>query len=414
MKKVLFLLLALLIVVSETSAKASSHKATHHSYDNQRDPEYIAVIDAGSSGSRIFLYQLMRQHGQLRLKDLFSNEPATSGISSFVNHPEQAGSSGVQPLLLALQDFLAKNKIETAAVEVNVLGTAGMRMVASPAAQKIYDSISSQIVSSGFKLGRVETITGVSEGLYSWIDVNELLGTFKSKAQTRAMIEIGGASAQIAYGISKPSGDDSVSVSINGKTYHVFSESFLGLGRNQSRKLMIDHAPADEAQDHNPCYPEGLSFVDRKVGAERITGHFDIARCKKLYQLVITEKLKPVQFAQSSKAQKFIGVGAGNPYGTLSGLLHTWKLKPNALYALGDIAAKYCTKGWDDLSKRFGVDAFNQTQCADSIFVHEFIFGGSGLALRPQQIITMHKIHNKEPSWTRGYVIFSHQSSRPL
>ena len=297
---------------------------------------------------------------------------------------------------------------------MNVLGTAGMRMIASPAAQKIYEAISSQIVSSGFKLGRVETITGVSEGLYSWIDVNELLGAFKSKAQTRAMIEIGGASAQIAYGISKPSGDDSVSVSINGKTYHVFSESFLGLGRNQSRKLMVDNAPVEEAQDHNPCYPVGLSFVDRKVGPERITGYFDIERCKKLYQLIVTEKLKSAKFVQSIKAQKFIGVGAGNPYGTLSGLLHTWKLKPNALYALGDIAAKYCTKGWDDLSKRFGVDAFNQTQCADSIFVHEFIFGGSGLALRPQQIITMHKIHNKEPSWTRGYVIFSHQSSRPL
>ncbi len=75
--------------------------------------------------------------------------------------------------------------------------------------------------------------------MYGWLAVNYLMGSFSASAlgdpkSTVVAIDVGGASAQ--YTMALANATEAVkSVTVNGKPYHLFTESYLGLGIDQAR-----------------------------------------------------------------------------------------------------------------------------------------------------------------------------------
>jgi hypothetical protein len=133
--------------------------------------QHVAVIDAGSSGSRVVLYERMFQGDALQVEQRFEDSGGLA-LSGFESTPGDAGPLGVKPLLDKLVANLQVSGVSPALVEVHFLATAGMRLVEGrnpAAATAIYDSVRSTLARSGLKLGRIGTLSGIEEGLFAWI-----------------------------------------------------------------------------------------------------------------------------------------------------------------------------------------------------------------------------------------------------
>ena len=131
----------------------------------------------------------------------------------------------------------------------------------------------------------IRVIDGTWEGIYNWIAVNYILGRFKSieeelpisgkkRKSTVGMIDMGGASTQIAYELPDDSFKSDVQVINLGAhdtddlfRYHVFVTTFLGFGVNEGskkyenylkKKLYVDNSTTDVSYVRDGCLPTNL------------------------------------------------------------------------------------------------------------------------------------------------------------
>lgn len=198
-------------------------------YEDKEILEYAIVIDAGSSGSRIYIYIWPPHNGDVehllnihQLTDDFNRplvKKITPGLSSFADEPFKA-SDYLYPLL----QFAAENVPidKHAQTPLFILATAGLRLLSEEIQESILNDLRVDIpqnFSFHFPPTNVEVISGKQEGIYLWIAINYLLGNFDHSFQnegklklatnssnwrkpTVGMLEMGGASLQIAYEVT--------------------------------------------------------------------------------------------------------------------------------------------------------------------------------------------------------------------
>ena len=138
----------------------------------EESARYLAVIDAGSSGTRLTLYG---DDATLVPRELTSAQKKTAGLSSYAATPDEAGPGAVAPLLAQLDDYLAEQGISRASVPVALLATAGMRNVRRDdraAAQAIFDSTAATIAATGHPVADNRILPAVQEATLAWLDAN--------------------------------------------------------------------------------------------------------------------------------------------------------------------------------------------------------------------------------------------------
>ncbi|RMZ00373.1 hypothetical protein D0860_08012 [Hortaea werneckii] len=225
--------------------------------------QYGAVIDAGSSGSRVYVYEWLKADAAKskaaenddpeRLSHLPSVKTKKSwrkkvhpGISTFGTKPESVGSEHLKELVDFALSIVPKDEVED--TPIFLLATAG------------------------------ET-----EGLYGWIAANYLLGGFDRPQElghggqhnTYGFLDMGGASAQIAFAPnateSEKHADDLKLLRlrrVNGESveYRVFVTTWLGFGANEARRRyvesLLESYPEGQKEVPDPCLPVGL-LVDQ-------------------------------------------------------------------------------------------------------------------------------------------------------
>lgn len=133
--------------------------------------------------------------------------------------------------------------------------TAGMRIMNMSQPERtaaIFSNLTNQL-KIGHQVGRVSIILGRDEGLFAWIGVNYIKNTFfptlnllspktlpsKEKDMTPptyGILDLGGASAQIAHQIDNDAGesDDQTRVRLYGRNYTVSTYSNLCFGVDQA------------------------------------------------------------------------------------------------------------------------------------------------------------------------------------
>lgn len=368
-------------------------------------PLYSAIIDAGSSGSRIYLYQSSRTGQSTQIQDLWGFEPQdVPGLSEFKAKAKEAFRGGILPLLSPLQTWLEGKGLKESEVTVHVLATGGLRLLDATQSEAILKEVGRGLQSTRFSVGRIGILPSELEGVLAWADLNALLGRLGSGKETLGIVEIGGASSQIAYQVKGQKRGSSKSWQFQGHTFEIFSRSFLGLGQNAARKAMI-HSAGGGLQG-NPCYPEGVSVADKKTEVEGLTGAFHWERCKNLYRNVIRNNpdFDPESFKVGAD-QSFAGIGQGNPVGPIKGSISFWKLKgTNPHDSLGVVEAA-CRKPWPRFQEQYGSDLVHQNQCANSIFIETFLYDASALGLASRQVKHIEAVGERVPSWTRGFLL---------
>lgn len=214
-------------------------------------PECRIVFDAGSSGTRLYIYERVntgwRQHEGPKVGALADPVREIRGvkwsdldavITDVMKSLDQFKQNGPvdkkkRPRWMAF-DWSAKCNI----VSANVYATAGMRIAEQlqPKRSKLLWRKLSQQLSE--KLGKqvtvsTRTLTGFEEGLYAWLSVRE-----ERKKNDFGIVEMGGASSQVTFPCptcqQNGTGRD---IMLGGKPIRLYSYSFLGLGGDEAAKV---------------------------------------------------------------------------------------------------------------------------------------------------------------------------------
>lgn len=263
-------------------------------------PVYTTIFDAGSSGTRLSFYKVIPGNGNYpQINKLFEKEYNDNGINDFLSgngsielvdkYGESVLPGGVRPtgctggtevtngqqvqiinlgvldvspcvlapLLVAQDTALTESGLTRAQVKTELFATAGMRTenkrnggrYTTEQITAYYQIMKSYVAGMGFATGEFKTINGNSEeGVWTWINLNDYYYNIfggnptvsKTIQQPVGDFEVGGSSMQIAFPSNLTANAESnvYSVTINGKTFNVYSKTILGLGGDDARKYV--------------------------------------------------------------------------------------------------------------------------------------------------------------------------------
>lgn len=346
-----------------------------------------AVIDAGSSGSRIhwYIYDKDRQDNPIHIKDVVSKK-IKPGLSNVKQDPEHIA----QYLEELMTDFSQPN------VPVFLYATAGMRLLSDQSQEQYYSEIKQWFAQhSQWQLRDVRTISGKEEGVYGWISLNYYLQTIQGKGQPLVgLIEIGGASAQIAFPIQDTTHVEAADLAefrIYGRDIALYSHSFLGLGINE---LFAN------SQEHNPCFAAGYPLKNNTFAVG------DAKQCQaemsKMLQQDFQVDKEIASILQKNPVDSWYTVSAvammvsGPPF-EFTGQVFTGQ----SLLQQGN--THYCQQSHQDLLNKYSNNDYVHKYCLLTSYFYSLLV--DGLKLSPEQIIYF--APDYDGNWTIGALLMN-------
>ncbi|KAI5952631.1 GDA1 [Candida jiufengensis] len=231
--------------------KITTPKQSNFKGEACNDVDYVIMIDAGSSGSRVHVYEFNTcvQPPRVLSEEFKMLEP---GLSSYDTDTVGAAKS-LDPLLEVALQKVPKNKQKCTPIAVKA--TAGLRLLGEAKSEAILQEVKRHLLENyPFAVvpgDGISILDGKDEGVYAWVTANFLLGNIgnKDKLPTAAVFDLGGGSTQIVF---EPEYKDQIPV--EGETKHKFSFgehdftlyqfSHLGYGlmqgRNKINKLILE------------------------------------------------------------------------------------------------------------------------------------------------------------------------------
>ena len=269
----------------------------------QHDTVHGMVIDAGSSGSRLHLYEWDPRV----LRDAKDVEAAVSGrklsfpgtesrwterlqpgISSFssIDDPDDLHETikeYLKPLIDFAKSILHEKADDFQNFRIYFRATAGMRLLETENRSRILGVVRELFSDNSFcpfyfEPEQARTLSGEEEAIYDWLGVNflssngEMLrdsqgsGTVTSPRYTFGALDLGGASTQISfYEQNEDIMANLFKLQIGqGKHWNVYTHSYLFYGINEATnrfesRLAHGRSPSDRLVNGvpNPCLPGG-------------------------------------------------------------------------------------------------------------------------------------------------------------
>lgn len=231
--------------------------------------EYYAICDAGSTGTRLYIFDLDISKSTAKSLFVKKTKPA---LTTYASNPSDA----VPPLLELFKEGAEKvPKMKRPRVQVMIVGTAGMRMLDEEVQDRIWKAVRDGIMAkdSGFPFSKMKletrTASGVEEGTWALTTANFLTGRVThsmiathEKEHPIGLMDLGGGSTQIAVPTEM------------GAVVH----SYLGFGMTHIREQIHNESRGGEDLG---CYMRGTAVGSGKEG----TG--DAQACRTLLSRVL-------------------------------------------------------------------------------------------------------------------------------
>ncbi len=195
------------------------------------------MIDAGSTGSRVYLYE--HDAKTIKLLDKMRVEP---GLSSFHNNV-----NGIQKYLeplIAFSKKLLPEGVEPKNVSITLQATGGLRALSNKNQKAVIAKAQKVLAASEFKEAQAEVISGATEGVYQWTAINYLLGNFDNpKKHTFGLVEMGGASLQVTFLNHEPLLPGRYEPQLYSKSYDGFGETWAWnkYGSKACKNIPLDY-----------------------------------------------------------------------------------------------------------------------------------------------------------------------------
>ncbi|NOQ72882.1 MAG: hypothetical protein GQ574_12815 [Crocinitomix sp.] len=386
MNKLALLILIFIAYTPTVSANSVCEKA------NEIKPHYSLIIDAGSSGSRIYIYHIKPTTTEgLPIIELITQKKVEPGISTFEMHPDS-----ILTLMNTLLTF-AESKIDSAywkETKLYLMATAGMRLVEKKQQKQTMRELSAFFKkNSKFNFKKALILSGQYEGLYGWSALNYLDDSFNPLTARESMLEMGGASTQITFLAEKSKDKHLLYRSYSGKSYTIFAKSYLQMGQDRAQELVA--VPA--------CYPTNYPLTDDLAG----TG--DFTQCSQGIKRIFNEICDSLDIADSlfkssfhpNTENEFIAIAAF--YYTFDFLEFEDSLALDALRSSGEY---FCGKTWEELKLEYPDE--NESRLKSYCFntAYFWILLSQEYGFNKNAVIrTNIEINEQEISWTLGAVL---------
>lgn len=380
--------------------------------------EYAILFDAGSSGTRLRIYQFLASGHSLQPSDVrelsASPDKAEPGISDLADNTTQV-EDYMTPLLESAKKTIPKDK--QASTPMFLFATAGMRLIPQDQADAILKEVR-KLFNDKEKCpfmfqddNDARIITGKTEGIYAWVTVNFLVGAYRSKGLTFGSLDLGGASHQNAWKFNSSHPDVAI-VDFAGKKYKVFARSYLGFGQDQARERYLgviaqkQNCNNSECVVKSPCHNKGFKESLKFGDQERVfEGTAQVRRCRKIIRKVFFCHLPNVQKCPFHDQPKLKGrfYGFSSFYYILTGIgavcsdCENNKVTPRKV---NSYSKSFCKKDFDDLEK----NPYAKNQCFGGNFIYELLTEGYRLGLYKKIRVT-NSLNGFKLGWTLGAVL---------
>ncbi|CAI7805025.1 unnamed protein product [Closterium sp. NIES-53] len=249
--------------------------------------KYAVIIDAGSTGSRIHVYQFNPKLELMEIGDDLELFVALKpGLSSFRENAKGAADS-LRPLIDKALTVVPEEVRSTTPIRVGA--TAGLRLLPGDLADNILQAVREMLKEYPFTFAAdsVKILDGADEGSFAWVTVNYLLGNLgKDISHTVGVVDLGGGSVQMTYAVP----DDVAAkapegyvrrLSGMGKTYGVYVHSYLGFGLMAARAQVLKAKPP--GSEGHACLPKGTDdkyvYGTEEVQAQALPTGGSAAEC---------------------------------------------------------------------------------------------------------------------------------------
>jgi len=261
---VLFFALVLSVLIAEISAAPARDAA-------DQNIKYAVIVDAGSSGSRIYVYKYDSSRAVPNLEQLKGNdgrpwahkaEPGISTLAGKLGEVEKYIDRLIQPVRSELPEssFPRGTWSDTPFMW---FATAGMRLLPAKEADDLTQKIrevakNKNVVPFGFEDRWARTLSGEEEGAFAWISLNYLNGFFTTDGvEEYGVVETGGASSQMTFLAKGNILSNKFIVIIDRKVYPLYTHSFLYFGQDQILKRIFYNEcfchPSGKIEGCTPC-----------------------------------------------------------------------------------------------------------------------------------------------------------------
>jgi hypothetical protein len=337
-----------------------------------QESQCYAIIDAGSSGSRFYIYSKDYQV-------LYSHK-IYPGLSTIAKSQIPQYLSQLVPEVHALS------------IPTYFYGTAGMRLLPEEEQSLRYQSVSQWFSSNPtWDLRDIRTILGKEEGVFAW------LAAHRHHEEKKAVLEVGGASYQVnipvdeAYAQTLPPENISV-LNLDGEKVFVWSKSYLGLGINEVEK-QVDH----EAY----CFSENFPLKDGRLANGDITQCID--KLESNHQLSIVSNFSDAKSVLSHQTGiHWLALGAVRysvitpPYQFSEQQFNLSSLKEQADHLS-------CHQNWHTIIQKY-TDPFMYRQCLAASFFYASMVDAIGI---DEHQFIRYPEDGQSVDWTQGALIFN-------
>lgn len=379
MKRIVVLLLSLVSYLSSVEAYSSTSQTC-------QKQSCVAVVDAGSTGTRVHIYAFDRNQDKkaVNIKEIWYKK-INPGFASIDPSPE------------AINNYL--NILFSQTPETNIpvffYATAGMRLLPEPKQGLFYNGLKQWFANHNeWQLQEARTITGKEEGVLAWLSVNHQLKQSKGESSSNVgVMDMGGASVQIVFPVQDDdfiNPDDITTVELNGQQVKLFVHSFLGLGQTVFAYQFLDV---------KSCYPNQYKLPSGLIGeGDAETCQSDVTKLINVIHEV--NNVTQPALAQNSPEQWFVLGGISYLVNDKPFHFKSTQFTSQDLFEQGNI--EVCSKSWNDLLTENQGHADIHNYCLFPSYYYALLVNGYGI--NPEQPINLLPSKNSS-DWTLGVVL---------
>lgn len=408
-------------------------------FSTERTGGYGITIDAGSTGSRIYVFEYVNA-GRIPLVT-FTGKDAPSlktkpGLSAFASRPEKAGDSLLELLNFATQKVPESHRTGT---KIHLMATAGLRRLDSNIQERIMESCRRVLRFSGFRFRDdwASVITGPDEGIFAWVAANYALGTLGGNPhKTTGIIELGGASAQVTFVPEKiPPPEFLQTVELGGVTYKLYSHSLLHFGQEAAWDSLFELVVSGDIKSSvpsvrngiviNPCTPRGYIMSSEELGQlhagsvngvnvepSTILSAGNFSECRNAALALLQKGQDGCLYEHCRIGSTFIPELRGKFFAT-ENFFYTsqfFGLAPKAsLSDLETAGQYYCSEEWEHLQEKYhGVGKEDLLKyCFSSAYIVALLNDSLGISMNDERIRITNQVGTVPLDWALGAFILS-------
>ncbi|MBP6218608.1 MAG: hypothetical protein KA436_08485 [Oligoflexales bacterium] len=374
--------------------------------------EYALMIDAGSTGTRLHIFEISVKNKQPKVKEIKANRnEITTRNGPLHQLAEKMDKDEVENYLNVLFSTAQKVLIKTRGltkdalkkVPVYLRATAGVRALVDEDKNRLLRLVSSVMEQSGFQSRGAAVLSGQEEAVYAWLSTNDALGRLEQGAdQTLGIIEMGGGSLQVAFSPKTNDWDNEelkrffTEIKVGDKSYPIYAFSYENLGQKQAIKTIC------ESDTTNACQVN-CALSKNSLG--------DYHLCQKYFseQLNKDHKCSP----HCGLNGMYQGIHQGDWIG-LSNINHLSREMDVELInveSLEKAGRDFCQKPYKELKELYPKlkDRFQEFYCVTTAYLSSILFGDheafDGIGLDAHSgLKNLNQTNTEESSWARGFI----------